>query len=499
MLLKADPSQPLEDQLFACSIIWKSRGMPKHLLLAREDLAIVERWLSGEGSARTLSDDLAKYLRESFRAAGVAVPARLAPADAPRPAAPPLASAPKGSVEPAPSASRSAAVSAGSSRDASRSVIGKEGSFEDAVRRTSPRSDDSPYDRHLSRFPEPVRPAAARASPAPALAPDSMSEEAMAAQWRAAASHRDGAHPLATDVSVFAPPAIRRGKPVLVQVMLHTAEQSQAAGERASLVDSAAGLRGTSALTVDIKPGARVTIMLIEPGLKIDQPVHSVVWRGKLTSVHVVVELPWEGQKSDLFPRVQVSIGPAVIGELRFKIEVQDVFAPEKSTSLRPAEAKRYQRAFFSYSSKDRQRVMEIAQAYKIAGVEFFQDILSLEPGARWEKGLYKQIDDCDLFVLFWSEAARTSEWVGKEWRYALDRQRAGSALDIVPLILEGPPAPQPPRDLSHLHFDDWMRYAMAALQPSPQPDKGGQGGVLWTVLTIAVVALLLAALWAWR
>ena len=37
--------------------------------------------------------------------------------------------------------------------------------------------------------------------------------------------------------------------------------------------------------------------------------------------------------------------------------------------------------------------MLEVSQSYRAAGVEFFQDILSLEPGTRWEEGLYREID----------------------------------------------------------------------------------------------------------
>src|SRR5262245_40301354 len=57
------------------------------------------------------------------------------------------------------------------------------------------------------------------------------------------------------------------------------------------------------------------------------------------------------------------------------------------------------------------------------------------------------------------------SEWVAKEAQYALERQRQtiDRKPDIVPFILDGPPPPEVPAFLSHLHFDDWMRYTIMA------------------------------------
>lgn len=52
-----------------------------------------------------------------------------------------------------------------------------------------------------------------------------------------------------------------------------------------------------------------------------------------------------------------------------------------------------------------------------------FHDILELDPGERWAQELYKHIDTCDAFFLFWSKAAKASEWVLREALYARDRQ----------------------------------------------------------------------------
>jgi hypothetical protein len=99
--------------------------------------------------------------------------------------------------------------------------------------------------------------------------------------------------------------------------------------------------------------------------------------------------------------------------------------------------------------------------------IEYFQDLLSLEPGARWEQELYRHIDECDLFLLFWSKAARKSRWVMKEVRYAFDRKRGDDDAPpaIHPVIIEKP-VPQPPRYLKHLHFGDKLIYFMKRQRP---------------------------------
>jgi TIR domain len=77
---------------------------------------------------------------------------------------------------------------------------------------------------------------------------------------------------------------------------------------------------------------------------------------------------------------------------------------------------------------------------------------------------LYRKIDESDVFFLFWSTAAKQSEWVIKEVRYAIGRHRGDEMAppEIVPVMIEGPPPVVPPPELKDLHFDDKFLYFLA-------------------------------------
>jgi hypothetical protein len=96
-----------------------------------------------------------------------------------------------------------------------------------------------------------------------------------------------------------------------------------------------------------------------------------------------------------------------------------------------------------------------------LTDIEVFQDILNLEPGEAFAPTIYRRIDECDLFLLFWSSNARKSEWVQREIERARQRQgpEGKSPPTILPVIIEGPPPPQPPPELAHLQFDDYLLY----------------------------------------
>jgi hypothetical protein len=120
-----------------------------------------------------------------------------------------------------------------------------------------------------------------------------------------------------------------------------------------------------------------------------------------------------------------------------------------------------YEQVFVSYAARDRDEVVKRVQMLHAMRLPYFQDILGLDPGDRWEQQLYRHIDTADLFLLFWSSAARDSEWVHKELQYAVRRQGTDDGPpEILPIVLERP-IPQPPAELAHLHFGDHLVHLL--------------------------------------
>lgn len=282
----------------------------------------------------------------------------------------------------------------------------------------------------------------------------------------------------AVDCSVFAPSEAQVGDAVFVQIFAHTPIEADAARAVAEEFDADAQRRAVKSLTTPVEYGAELLFHLIMPGLEIDDSVQELVWSGKMDSVQFGVSIPESAKIGSCVGTVKISQrlrdraealqeGTAVVpvGHVKFKLKVIAESVDDKKRQLAPAgeEASRYQMAFISYASSDRNQVLQRVQMLQVVGISFFQDILDLDPGIRWERELYRHIDQCDLFLLFWSSAAGQSEWVLKEIRYALARkdERDFGAPEIYPIILEGPPVPEPPADLSHLHFDDRLLYFM--------------------------------------
>ena len=265
------------------------------------------------------------------------------------------------------------------------------------------------------------------------------------------------------EMTVFAPPMVKPGEAVLVQLFLHLAPDAERALVAARMMDAVTERRGTRTLDFEIRRGARVDITLACKGVDIDEPMQTLRWRGEPAFAQFVLDAPQGLEGKSLAAVARVSIDGDLIGKISFRLAV----GGGGKADLAPTgdQAGRYRYAFVSYASQDRKAVLERVQMLQATRTDFFQDVLRLDPGARWEQELYRNIDKCDLFLLFWSSSARSSECVMKEVEYALELQRANPERipDIVPVVIEGPPPVLPPASLSALHFDDRIRYFIAA------------------------------------
>ena len=267
----------------------------------------------------------------------------------------------------------------------------------------------------------------------------------------------------ALSVACFAPPAVEPGAAFLVQVFAYLPEEARLVASLAREFDELAQRRGTARLESTVSIGERLAFELRIPGLLVDDSVQSMVWIEGPQSVQFGVSVPQDFPPGTVIGTVTISRDSVPIGHLKFKVTVREPGAmPGPVAESAPTHGMhRYRRAFISYASADRNEVLERTQMLAAVRIEFFQDLLTLDPGDLWERRLYDEIDRCDLFLLFWSSAAKKSPWVLKEVHYALMRH-AGNELappEILPVIIEGPPPVPPPPELAYLHFNDRMIY----------------------------------------
>ena len=264
------------------------------------------------------------------------------------------------------------------------------------------------------------------------------------------------------DCALFAPEVVSAGADFMVQVFLHLPELAEEAIALAREFDKEAVRRGRTTLDLQVERGTRFRFELRLPGVDVETSVLAATWRGRTTGVTFVVSVPEAAAAAGLVGRLLVFQGTVPVGRIAFKLAIA---AKQPAPGVADAEPRgvprRFRQAFVSYASQDRAEVVKRVQMCEALRLDYFQDLLSLDPGDRWEQKLYHHIDTCDVFLLFWSTAAKSSRWVGEEIGYALTRQGADPEQlpDIVPVVIEGPPGPQPPESLRHLHFADRLLY----------------------------------------
>lgn len=275
--------------------------------------------------------------------------------------------------------------------------------------------------------------------------------------------------------TVFAPPEVKAGSNFLVQVFAHLQEQAESLAEIAQATDESLKEQTVRKLSKFIERGSKLTFQLLMSNVEIDEPVQNQTWEGSIIEVPFIIAVPKDCESGLKFGKIIISENDVPIGRLTFKFNISDNAETSPiSEKVSRENFKRYQMAFISYASENRLQVLERVQMLEAAKIKYFQDVLSLSPGERWEKSLYKHIDESDVVFLFWSNAASQSKWVEKEILYAFERQGGNetSPPDIIPIILEGPPPVEPPPALNFLHFNDKFIYFMYAAEAEKEARK---------------------------
>jgi hypothetical protein len=139
------------------------------------------------------------------------------------------------------------------------------------------------------------------------------------------------------------------------------------------------------------------------------------------------------------------------IASMRLPIAVNSM-AKRARGQIISSEAQWYETIFASYAREDLEIVRHLKERYEMLGLQMFIDLDDLRSGAFWRPELFKRIDSSDLFQLFWSTAARESEYVEIEWKRALGASEVKGGSFIRPIYWEVP-IPDIPEELAEINF----------------------------------------------
>ena len=206
--------------------------------------------------------------------------------------------------------------------------------------------------------------------------------------------------------------------------------------------------------TRDIASEAEILIVPELSGCRFNPTYHRLLWIedwhcGEF-KIQASPDLPDFELEMPAKGRVAFYVESVLVGEVPiWSLLTDKTEIAASGEGLQTSSAEPYDAIFVSYSHEDGEIVDRIGRAYKALGMTFLRDVEILRSGEEWNPALLELIETADIFQLYWSEAARISRYVEQEWRHALAQ---GRERFIRPLYWKKP-MPEPPRELSRLHF----------------------------------------------
>jgi len=201
---------------------------------------------------------------------------------------------------------------------------------------------------------------------------------------------------------------------------------------------------------VQIPDQSEITLVPLVPGVSFSPGVRQFKWERDMM-VHreeFLFQTTADRVGQTLHGQLSVYLGALIISEIRLSFTVVPADAPvEGPTQGETGNA--YRKIFASYSHQDSWVVEQMEALAETMGDRFLRDVVDLRSGDIWQERLYEMIREANVFQLFWSQNAASSQAVAKEWRHALG---LGRERFIRPVYWSEPCAPWP-RELAHIHF----------------------------------------------
>lgn len=260
--------------------------------------------------------------------------------------------------------------------------------------------------------------------------------------------------------SVLSPECFQKGEFGMIDVFMYEEAYRKELDRLISEAEDA--IRETNFGAYSVEQNARIRIELTSPNIEIKDNVDLAVWGGRFLRFSYPVCVPKHYKGKQLQFTATIYINDVIASKIRFVANVSKKHFWNNHSAPKKKRLEITRRdimsAFISYASKDRSRVAMVVQGIKKArpDLKVFFDVDSLKGGEYWENTIKKEIVARDFFYLFWSKAARESEWVEKEWRHALEQK----GLDFIdPITIDPLAICPPPEELRDKHFNDRMLY----------------------------------------
>lgn len=126
---------------------------------------------------------------------------------------------------------------------------------------------------------------------------------------------------------------------------------------------------------------------------------------------------------------------------------------------------------FLSHNSKDKPRVLRLAERLKAAGVRVWFDAWVIKPGDDIYLAIERGLEAARVQVLCLSDAALASDWVTLERSTVLFRDPSNKGRRFIPLLLDDCVLPDTLRRYKYVDFREESEAALAEVLTSCKPD----------------------------
>ena len=281
--------------------------------------------------------------------------------------------------------------------------------------------------------------------------------------------------------SVFSPFNIKRGNIFILDVWAYLPDQSSFIKTIAKEMERERVLGNKCGIPVE--RGTILSVAVQIDFFDIKESTDTIFWNGIPVNASFTVRVPFDLPTEQSTGKAIISYEGMIIAKINFLVSVTDakgIIRYNSSYSIISSVHTYWRKlltvigfgkvnidyrynsqeliypktAFASYASEDRNAVLSRIQGMKKVApdLDIFFDVISLRSGENWKEKIVEHVPNKDVFYLFWSQFAASSEWVEKEWRLALCKR----GLDYIsPILLEDIEVALPPSELQTLHFSD--------------------------------------------
>lgn len=223
---------------------------------------------------------------------------------------------------------------------------------------------------------------------------------------------------MAPRFTLFAPtPAVDRWQPAslyLHEPGLDSIVRRHHAGDPAQ----AGPVRPRDAAGIALGPGAPVTILPETETVAVNPARVTVAWHENLHRLDFRLRRRADAAApTDTVDRLLCFVGPVLVGEVPLD-------APDGGDGVDGVTTPGLTRVYLCYADEDRAIAAAVDQAVRHLRMPFIGDCAALRAKPEWDRDIFRKIEQAEVFLLFWSDAAARSERIRKEWAFAADLDR---------------------------------------------------------------------------